>query len=229
MRNIWIAPFKTFFFLDDSDMAYAWLRRTIIPRVLAHLGSIEGTEYLPSHGPFILAANHVSYLEPVLLALLVVDRTRERVWSLTKYPIWLLFRVLGLANWLGMVPVYPHEKGRSVAFALEKLRRGYPVLIFPEGTRSRDGKLLPAKTGAVRLALDSGAPVIPALYSGPPTRSTRETLRVFFRSSRSIRIRIGRPIRFEPTTTPPTHDELVRMTTRVMDEIGRLQSVTHEA
>jgi 1-acyl-sn-glycerol-3-phosphate acyltransferase len=113
---------------------------------------------------YVLVSNHESNIDPFLLSHI----PREVKWmakdSLLHVP-WLGW-MLRLA---GDIPVVRGEHG-SGEDALKKARHyldlGVPVMIFPEGTRSRDGKLLPFKTGAFRLAIESGCPILPCVVSG---------------------------------------------------------------
>lgn len=200
-------------------MANGLFLRTLLPRILRRI-RIEGIEHLPKHGPFLLAANHVSYLEPVLLAALMTRKTNQRVYALTKQSVWKFFHAIGLSEWFGMMPVFRSHPERVVDIAKERLRRGFPVLIFPEGTRSRDGELGKGKTGIARLALSTGAPVIPAAYTGRPTRTTIESLRVYFQPNEAITIRLGKPLTF--SSAHASHDDLERVTATVMKQIGDL-------
>ena len=191
----------------------------ILPHLLRHI-RIDGIDRLPEHGPFILTANHVSYLEPVLLSALAMRQTNQRVYSLTKQSVWTFFHAIGLSEWLGMMPVFRQHPHRVLEIARERLRRGFPVLIFPEGTRSRDGRLGKGKTGIARLALATGAPVLPVAYTGPPTRSTFGSLRAYFRPHEQLTIRIGEPLRFSGSAENP--EEWERVTATVMEHIGML-------
>lgn len=193
---------------------------------------IDGIEYIPDHGPFVLAANHVSYVEPMLLAALLARQTNHRIAILTKYPVWKFFHGIGLAEWFGMLPVprkklpnmtdeeFAAAKKHVVEVARAALEKHVPVLAFPEGTRSHNGELGRGKTGVVRLALSSGVPIIPAGYIGPPSRTMLNALWTLLRDTEKIRIRIGAPLHF--AADAPSHEELIAMTTTVMRSIGAL-------
>jgi 1-acyl-sn-glycerol-3-phosphate acyltransferase len=124
-----------------------------------------GEEKIPAEGPALIAANHPSYLDPILLSLQVKRPIRFMAWDA-------LFRVplLGaLMRLFGAFPVDVREgAGRSgYAAARELLGDGELVGIFPEGRRSREGWLEPElRAGAARLALETGAPLVPATIRG---------------------------------------------------------------
>jgi 1-acyl-sn-glycerol-3-phosphate acyltransferase len=205
-------------------MAYNVLQRILFPPILRRV-RIIGEENIPTHGPFLAASNHVSYVEPILLALIVIRRTNQRVYSLTKHSVWRFFHAIGLAEWLGMVRVPVDHRERTIEWAAEKLRAGYPVLLFPEGTRSFDGVMKPAKTGVVRLASSMHIPVIPIGYRGRAARSTLNAFRSFFRFGNEITITIGEPMHF--SSPDHTHEELAQMARDVMRRIASLAGTTY--
>jgi 1-acyl-sn-glycerol-3-phosphate acyltransferase len=115
-------------------------------------------------GPFVVVANHQSMLDIVLLCRL----PHEMKWVVKEE----LFRI----PWVGWMLLLtgdmavrrgdPESGGEAVALARAYLKRGMNVMIFPEGTRSRDARLLPFKKGAFRLAIETGVPVLPVVVSG---------------------------------------------------------------
>ena len=126
---------------------------------------VEGLENIPTDGPVILAANHLSFIDSVVIPMVVP----RRVSFLAKAEYFTGTGVKGsLSRWffssLGHVPVH-RGKGRDARAALdtaaEILARGDAFAIYPEGTRSLDGKLHRGRTGVARMALESGAPVVP--------------------------------------------------------------------
>jgi 1-acyl-sn-glycerol-3-phosphate acyltransferase len=125
----------------------------------------EGEEHVPGEGPAIVAANHPSYLDPVLLSLQVVRPIRFMAWDA-------LFRVPLLAPLMRAFGAFPVDvrrgKGRDAyEKARQMLAQGEVVGLFPEGKRSRTGWMEPAlRAGTARLALETGAPVVPASITG---------------------------------------------------------------
>ena len=124
---------------------------------------IEGAEHVPKEGPVLIAANHLSTLDPIVLAY-GVPRPVAFVAKaeLFKMPIlsWLVPRLYAI----------PLERGAgdlsAVRAAIRALKAGLAFGIFPEGTRSRTGKLQPFKTGAAAIASRTGARVVPAAVIG---------------------------------------------------------------
>jgi 1-acyl-sn-glycerol-3-phosphate acyltransferase len=118
----------------------------------------------PEGGPFVVVANHQSILDILMLARL----PREMKWVAKEE----LFRI-PVAGWMmrmaGDIPIRRGDAesgGEALARAREYLARGMSVMIFPEGTRSARGTLLPFKSGAFRLAIDAGVPVLPIAVHG---------------------------------------------------------------
>ncbi len=124
--------------------------------------TIEGAHLIPRVGPVILASNHVSYLDPLVLAY-VADRADRRVRFLAKAE---LFDKPGLGWLLRAAHQIPVSRGTSQASraldaAVGAARSGACVAVFPEGTISTDLDPMPGKSGTARLARASGAVVVP--------------------------------------------------------------------
>jgi len=129
----------------------------------------RGADRIPRTGGIIIAANHLSWADPVLLAHFLFNHGRWPV-ILAKAALFDV-PVLGHAvRSLCAIPVYrgSEEAARSLRESAQRLRDGGAILFYPEGTCTRDPRLWPmvGKTGAARLALESGAPVIPLAHWG---------------------------------------------------------------
>lgn len=114
---------------------------------------------MPAEGPVIVVANHISYWDPVLIAAALP----RRIFFMAKKELFSI-PVLGffLKSW-GMFPVDRFHLNRdSIKRTLELLKQGQVIGIFPEGTRSKTGSLLPPNTGAAYFAVKTGVPVCPA-------------------------------------------------------------------
>ncbi|MGI8770875.1 MAG: lysophospholipid acyltransferase family protein [Acidobacteriaceae bacterium] len=164
---------------------------------------VSGRENLPRVGGCIFMANHVSNLDPpVVLPLLPIPTVVFLKRSLMKIPI------LGYAMHLaGFIPVSRdgsvEAAKQHVAEARAALAGGRNVLVFPEGTRSRDGRLLPFKKGPFHLAMESQAPVVPIAVTGTAALMPKG----------SLRLRVGRVgLHFHPPIVPAnygTREELM--------------------
>ncbi len=213
-------------------MPYDRLRRTILP-ALARRIEVSGLEHVPSRGPFIIVANHQSYLDAPQIAFPLIMERNLKVWFLTTEHIWKFFGRFGgkrLLGWMGMIPILNSQKALSLDPALEVLYGGGAVAVFPEGMRNTPKRnpdwqriMLKGKTGAARLALVTGAPVVPAGIIAPPGLTAFQALRNFWLKKQPASVRFGTPLRFPKTDMLHlTKDQLVKTTNTMMREIAKL-------
>jgi 1-acyl-sn-glycerol-3-phosphate acyltransferase len=130
----------------------------------------RGMEHIPATGPVIIVANHISHADPLVLAHYVYDAGRWPVF-LAKSSV---FRVPVLGWLLRAVDQTPVERGtvdavKALDSAVTALKDGKCVVIYPEGTTTKEPELWPmrGKTGAARLWIRTGAPVVPVVMWGP--------------------------------------------------------------
>jgi len=140
---------------------------------------IEGAENIPAGTSCIFVSNHVSNLDPTVLLPSIPGMTSVFLKkSLMKIPL------LGIAMRMGkFVPVarghHREDAEKSVEAAAVALRSGLHITIFPEGTRSLDGKLLPFKQGAFFLAMETGAPLVPIVIRGTAQMMRKGSLKIY--------------------------------------------------
>lgn len=175
---------------------YVALRAVLRPIVLSCLRlTVEGREHVPHRGPAILCANHLSLVDPVLVPLLL-DRP---IVFLAKSEYFHTGPSRWLFDSLGVVPI-AREGGSAAEASLDRgdevLRSGGLLSLFPEGTRSPDGRLYRGKTGPVRLALRSGAPIVPVGLVG--TREVIPPHTRLPRFGRPVTVRFGVPLQVGP-------------------------------
>jgi 1-acyl-sn-glycerol-3-phosphate acyltransferase len=173
-----------------------WLVRAVLQpffHVYFRLSRI-GREHIPADGPVILAANHRSFLDPFVIATLA----RRPIYFVAKRELFSGRLVSWILNNLGAFPI---DRGKgdhdAMATAREILERGDGVLMFPEGTRIRPGSLGRPRRGVGRLALETGAPVVPVAVFG--TEAVRRGWRI---RPHKVRIRAGRPLTFPRVESP---------------------------
>jgi 1-acyl-sn-glycerol-3-phosphate acyltransferase len=208
---------------EKREPIYVLTRNIVIPAMHVWFRwHIEGLENIPKEGPAIVAFNHVAYLDPLALGY-VVDRAGRRPRFLAKAELFQDKRIAWILRGCGQIKVKRGTVDAPAALrnALDALERGEVIVIFPEGTVTTDPDLepMPPKTGAARLALLSGAPLIPGAIWGtanvwPKGYAPR------WRPRQEIVVRMGEPMKFpEKIDTLGAWQEAGR---RIMDEIGTL-------
>ncbi len=129
---------------------------------------VEGSiDQIPREGPVIVAANHASNLDPILIAAYVMPRLGRRLQWLGKKELF-TWPILGWVATNGGVHPVDRSTADVEAFRLARriLDEGHLLFVFPEGTRSHDGALGPARDGVAVLALRTGSPIVPVGISG---------------------------------------------------------------
>ena len=152
--------------MKDAPRLYRALR-SALPHTLGpylHV-QVEGLEHVPTDRPVIFACNHLSFVDSLVMPLYVP----EPVYFLGKADYFDSWKTRWFFSGVGVVPVRREggEKGQaSLDTGIEILRRGDHVGIYPEGTRSPDGRLYRGKTGPVRMALEAGVDIVPVGVEG---------------------------------------------------------------
>ncbi|MCK9894063.1 1-acyl-sn-glycerol-3-phosphate acyltransferase [Frankia sp. AgB32] len=178
---------------------FYWVLKAVLTPMLRVVWRpwVEGAEHIPLDGPAILAGNHLSFLDSFFLPLVIP----RRVTFLAKSDY---FTQGGVKGWFkrvffsgaGQIPI-DRSGGKASEGALGSgvrvLRQGRLLGIYPEGTRSPDGRLYRGKIGVARMALEAGAPVIPVAMIGtfevqPPGKVVPKI--------RRIGMRVGKPLDF---------------------------------
>jgi 1-acyl-sn-glycerol-3-phosphate acyltransferase len=193
---------------------------------------------IPNTGGAILAANHVSYVDPLTLGLYVLEagRTPKYLAKSTLFEIPLLKRVFIGAN---QIPVYrgTADAANALSAAVAAVEAGECVLIYPEGSATRDPDCWPmtARTGVARLALQTGAPVIPMAQWGPQTLWKYKAKRPHpLPPRKKIHIITGEPVDLSAYAGRPIDVELLREVTdlimaRITDLLVELRGGTPPA
>jgi len=177
---------------------------------------VRGRENVPRRGPLIVASNHISYLDPPVIGAAVPRILHYMAKSE-------LFRIPVFNGLIRFLNAYPVRRGkpdrRALRYTLDLLRMGEAVLTFPEGTRSKDGRLKPPEHGTGFIALRSRAPVLPvavigtdkALPDGCP-----------FLLPRRIEVRIGKPLTFPDLYGAPSREKVREASWRIIRAIAHL-------
>jgi len=175
----------------------------------------EGVENLPRTGGFVIAANHSSNFDPWPLAAPLFPRRYLRFMAKSELYWWPLGRLIDA---IGGFPVKRGQRDlESIATAVRLARGGHAVAMFPEGTRQKKGLRkrfqATAHSGAARIALEAGVPLVPAAIAGTDRLARLARLRV----------RYGPPIPLADLGELELSAAAGEATDRLMQEIGRLQ------
>ena len=213
----------------SAPMAY-WVLKLLLTPVLRFFWRVrvEGIENIPEEGPAILASNHVSFCDSIFLPLVL----RRRVTFVAKAEYFDDPKTAWFFRAVGQIPI--RRTGGSAAMAAldsaaEVLEGGHLFGIYPEGTRSPDGRLYKGKTGVARLALRCQVPVLACAMVG--TDGVQPIGQVKPNVFRPVTIRIGAPMDFAHYYDRPTDPKVLRqITDEIMFELRELsgQDYAHE-
>jgi 1-acyl-sn-glycerol-3-phosphate acyltransferase len=180
----------------------------------------RGLENIPGHGPVIIAANHLSFIDSLFIPLVV----KRKVVFLGKADYFTSARTAWFFKMAGAIPVR-REGGSASEAAIQagvrELKTGHLVGIYPEGTRSPDGRLYRGKTGVARMALLAKCPVVPVATFG--TRELQPIGKRIPRLSGRVEVHFGKPLSFDRFFGHETDRFVLRsITDEVMYEIMML-------
>lgn len=178
---------------------------------------VEGGEFIPCTGPAILAANHVSFLDPLIIA----AAARRPLYFMAKAE---LFRFRPFGWLLRKCRVFPVSRHRidmqAMKRAISLLEQGEIVVIFPEGTRGDGVKLRPAKPGIGLIAARTGVPVIPALHQGTERVLPRGA---WFLRPHRVTVKFGVPLRYAEAGAEGRPQQVVAFSQAIMGRIAALK------
>jgi len=187
----------------------------------------QGQEKLPDGG-FVLAPNHISHLDPFLISHFMVDQGISPRFlakdTLMTLPVG--GRIMRSAE---QIPVYRSTEGavESLRAAIAAVESGSVVTIYPEGTITRDPAAWPmsGRTGAVRVALATGRPLVPVMQWGPQDILWPYTKKVRLFPRKTIHVRVGDPLDLADFEGRELTEELLRdATNRLMDVLTAMMS-----
>ncbi|MDP6648233.1 MAG: lysophospholipid acyltransferase family protein [Candidatus Woesearchaeota archaeon] len=192
----------------------SWLFSIVIKEV-------KGLDNIPKNG-CIVASNHTSYLDPPLLGSYIATKLRIKVHYLGKEELFKSFIGKILHKSVETIPIDTTGKHKSwLSGASKYIKKKEIIGIFPEGGRSRDGKLQRGKTGVVRLALTTKSPVVPMGIKG--TYELWPVHKKLFKIKKIVKVNIGKPIYFDRHYKRKITKKLLRkLTKKLMMEIARL-------
>ncbi len=202
----------------------------LAPLYYSMVKEVRGKENVPKRN-FILASNHLSHIDWFIDGYFCTPRRFTFIGQVDKMTGFMGFLRDLLYGYAEIIPVNRKDgESRKQAFAqaLRRLKQGYILNIYPEGTRSRDGKLHEFKSGVARLHLESGAPVLPVAVKGsyelmPPGQKLK--------IKKTVSLIVGKPLDFEKErniasgldkSSQEYHRLCDGIVKQIEDEIGRL-------
>lgn len=198
-------PLRRAFYTTASAIVY--------PLFNAKLGTVEGVEHLPKHGGFLIACNHVDWLDGFYIVAAVGRARGVPTHFLTASSNY---------RWTTIAVQIPADRSQVISTAVEHLRGGKVICNFPEASRNSSATLLPGKTGTVRMAAEAGVPIVPAGITCDAGRNMGQSLQYLFSSGHPVRLRFGAPLMCSTPSTGVTTEWLSSETERLMRAIAPL-------
>jgi 1-acyl-sn-glycerol-3-phosphate acyltransferase len=174
-----------------------------------HRLKVKGKENIPKTGGAIVCANHVSNFDPIVVAICI----KRNVHFMAKAE---LFKNKFVSYILIKLNAFPIKRGSADITAIKNsfklIKNGEILGIFPEGTRSKNGKLGPAEPGTATIAIKTKAPIIPIKITGS------------YKAFKSVKVVIGKPIELtDYYDRKLTSDEINKASQQIMAEIDKLK------
>lgn len=192
---------------------YSALAPIVCPRFRRKIMPLNGIEHLPQSGGYIIACNHVDWLDGFYLIALTHQYCHIPIHFLTRSNnYW----------WTGIAVQIPDDRSAIIDAAVQQLRSGKAICNFPEGVRNDSPKLAPGKTGTVRMAAEAGVPVIPAGITCEAGRNMGQSIRFLLSSQHLVQISFGPPLKFPIPRQGMTSEWLATETDRLMRAIALL-------
>lgn len=210
--------------VQGDKLAYGLLKSFLMPVLtLLFRPKVKGLRNVPAQGPVIIASNHLSFSDSIFMPLVVprkVTFLAKSEYFTSPGPKGLLKKLTFIA--LGQVPVDRAGGSKSEAAlltGLSVLSNGECLGIYPEGTRSPDGRLYRGRTGVARLAYESGAPVVPvAMFNTAEIQPTGKILPKIMR----VRMIFGEPMYFTGADRAKSPEELRKATDQIMKKLQEM-------
>src|SRR3989344_2559149 len=175
-------------------MVYSFTNITLFAILRLFLRKADGIENIPKKGAFIVAANHESYFDPLLIIATIVPLINKKIHFLAmRGRFWNKFGDKISHDWAGCVPLDKGKEYKALKELKYLLNKKEIIGIFPEGPRSLDGNLRKGKTGISRLVLSAKVHVLPVGLIGTYEIASNEKL---IPKLKKANIRIGKPLYF---------------------------------
>lgn len=217
-------------------MVYPLTRFTFFPFLRLFISSVEGLENLPKQAPFIIASNHISQIDAIIIISTLFPEYKLKLHYIanTRGKNGFFEKTINF-RWAGCIPVHPdNPSGESLKQALDWLSKGDLVGIFPEAERASDSPSLQrGRTGIARLAIRSQLPVLPIgiITRGEPHQTINgekrskpiDAVRQYLFSGERVKLIIGKPLHYNQYKKEDINYKLLRkITNEIMNSIAKL-------
>jgi 1-acyl-sn-glycerol-3-phosphate acyltransferase len=202
-----------------------WLIKAVVKPVMLGLYRIraEGLENVPKKGAAIIAANHVSFLDSFFIPLVIKRRKMTYLAKADYFKSWKTSWFFKSVGQISCERQGGSKSQQSLEIALDVLKEQHLLGIYPEGTRSPDGRLYRGRTGVARLALTSGAPVVPVGLIGTDEVMPKAAKLPRLTGQIPVRVRFGKPLDFSRYAGQEADRMVLRsVTDEIMFEIMNL-------
>lgn len=202
-------------------MRYSAAKKILLPFFKNKFEEINGIENLPAKGPYLMAVNHVDYLDGFFISFVFEIKKGQDVYFLSKTKnYWWSAATL---------PIDSKDKQKSIAQAVNYLKTGKIICNFIEGQRNPERSLLEGKTGTIRIALVARQPVIPLGIISKVHKNYAAAVIDLIRGKHKVIINIGQPVTFDKYYGQEITKELVmELTSEVMRKIAPLCGKTYQ-
>jgi len=212
-------------FIEFQEKRFAKWGYSILKKILGPIirkvwiDEVEGLENIPEKGPCIIASNHESYFDFICFA--AISPRKIHYLAAEKFYSSRFWKPLMKITGQIRVDRTTHDKQHTHKLIFSALKQNRMIGIFPEGTRSRDGNLLPAYTGVAQFALKAKVPVVPVGVIGTREIMAPHEKRPHF--DKKAKIKIGKPMNFEEHYDKEHDENLFReITDKIMLKIAEL-------
>jgi 1-acyl-sn-glycerol-3-phosphate acyltransferase len=187
---------------------------SLIAKIFSYKARFEGIENLPKTQKILVASNQINFCDGIVIGagLWRKFKGRKKIYFIAEKKVRIAFLFFG--SWLGLLP----NNLKGIRKAIEYLKKGHPVIIFPEGKKNNNKEtLLKGRLGAARMAISSGVKVVAVGYHVEPASGFIREVISFFKEKR---VCFGVPINFQKITRKKV--KLEKATHRIMSEISKL-------
>ncbi len=208
-------------------MVFTIFKVTLFPAIKLWIKKVNGLENISRKGHFIITANHSSYMDHLIIGSIITSYLDKKICWLAKKEHFDTFLQRVWHNYVGAVPLDRESGGKeTLRFAVKALKQNKIIAIYPEGTRTLNGKIQKAKTGAARLALLSKAPVLPIGLIG--TFKILPKGKYIPKMHKAV-MNIGKPMHFPEYYNKKINKKILNgVTTKIMKEIAKLSNQRYD-